>query len=82
MSSGLPDSLPFGIIFNVLAALVFVIYWGLTFIIIYHLIRFGIGVQPKRFAAVFFLGSVILSSIALILFTSVDIKIDPKLFLS
>ena len=82
MSSGLPDSLPFGIVINILVLVAFIIYWGFTFIIIYHLIRFGIGVQPKRFAAIFFLGSVILSSIALILFTSVDIKIDSKLFLS
>lgn len=82
MNLGLPDTLSLGIIFNILAALVLVIYWGFTFTILYHLTRFGIGVQPKRFAAIFLLGSVILSSVALILFTSVDIKIDPKLFLS
>ena len=62
------------IIFNILAALIFLIYWGATFIILYHLTRFGIGVQPKKFAAVFLFGSVVLSGAAIILFMNLDIK--------
>ena len=62
------------IIFNILAALIFLIYWGASFIILYHLTRFGIGVQPKKFAAVFLFGSVVLSGAAIILFMNLDIK--------
>ena len=37
-----------------------VAYWIGAFIILYHLIRFGIGNQPKVIAFVFFVGSFIL----------------------
>jgi len=67
------------IIFNILVALIFLIYWGAAFIILYHLTRFGIGVQPKKFAAVFFFGSVVLSGTAIILFMNLDI--EPLLLL-
>ena len=62
------------IIFNILAALLFLIYWGASFIILYHLTRFGIGVQPKKFAAIFLFGSVVLSGAAIILFMNLDIN--------
>ncbi|MDO8471053.1 MAG: hypothetical protein Q7S49_00375 [bacterium] len=62
------------IIFNILAALIFLIYWGVAFVILYHLTRFGIGVQPKKFAAAFLLGSVVLSGTAIILFMNLDVK--------
>ena len=61
-------------LFNFLVLGIFLIYWGMTFVIIYHLIRFGIGVQPKRLAAIFFLGSVVLSGVAIICFKNVDIN--------
>ncbi|OHA96444.1 MAG: hypothetical protein A3D49_00955 [Candidatus Zambryskibacteria bacterium RIFCSPHIGHO2_02_FULL_43_37] len=47
-------------------ALLYLVFWGATFVIFYHLTRFGIGVQPKRFAAAFFLGSVVLFGISLV----------------
>ncbi len=37
-----------------------VIYWIGAFIILYHLIRFGIGNRPKVVAFVFFAGSIVL----------------------
>jgi len=61
------------IMFNILVAGLFLLYWGATFIILYHLTRFGIGVQPKKFSAIFLFGSVILSGIAIVLFMSIDI---------
>jgi len=61
------------IIFNIVVALAFLFYWGVAFIILYHFTRFGIGVQPKRLAVVFLLGSVILSGVALVLFTKIDL---------
>ena len=67
------------IIFNTLAIVVFLVYWGVTFIILYHLTRFGIGVQPKKFAIAFFFGSVVLSGMAIILFMNIDISsLIPK----
>lgn len=63
------------IIFNAFSLLVFIIYWALTFVIIYHLTRFGVGTQPKRFAAVFMLGSLVLSTIAIVLFTKLEISV-------
>ena len=66
--------LPLEIIVNMLIAGIFFAYWGVVFIILYHLTRFGIGVQPKRFAAVFLLGSVILSGVAIISFMNIDIN--------
>lgn len=62
------------IIFNTLAAGIFLIYWGVAFVILYHLTRFGIGVQPKKFAAAFLFGSVVLSGAAIILFMNFDIS--------
>ena len=62
------------IIFNTLAALALFIYWVVTFIIFYHLTRFGIGTQPKKFAAVFLLGSVVLTSVVIIFFINSDIS--------
>jgi len=65
---------PVEIIFNTLTGLVLLIYWGVAFTILYHLTRFGIGVQPKRLSAIFLLGSVILSATAVIFFMKVDIN--------
>ncbi|KKW14448.1 MAG: hypothetical protein UY54_C0017G0002 [Parcubacteria group bacterium GW2011_GWA2_50_10b] len=62
------------IIFNILAGLAFFIYWVIAFVILYHLSRFGIGVQPKKFAATFLFGSVVLSAAVIILFTRTDIS--------
>ena len=62
------------IIFNILVALMFLIYWPAAFIILYPLTRFAIVVQPKKFAAVFLFGSVMLSGAAIILFMNLDIK--------
>ena len=65
---------PLEIIVNVLAAGILFTYWAVTFIILYHLTRFGIGVQPKRFAAIFIFGSLVLSVTAIILFLNLDIS--------
>ena len=45
-----------------------------NFIVIYHLTRFGIGVQPKKFAAVFLLGAIVLFFISSVLFASLDLN--------
>ncbi len=52
-------------------AFLMLLYWCGTFIIMYHLIRFGIGKQPKRIAVVFLSGSLILSIITTLFFAQV-----------
>ncbi len=68
------DAFPLQLILNIFVALIFLLYWGLTFVILYHLARFGIGVQPKRFAAIFLFGSVVLSGFAIIFLNNIDIQ--------
>jgi hypothetical protein len=61
--------------FHNVFALAFVVgmlvYWGGVFIIMYHLIRFGVGNQPKKIAIVFLGGALILSIITSLLFAQI-----------
>ena len=50
---------------------VMLVYWTGTFVILYHLIRFGVGSQPKKIAAAFLTGSLILSIITTLFFAQV-----------
>lgn len=52
-------------------AFLMLVYWTGTFVILYHLIRFGIGNQPKRIAMTFLAGSLILSIITTLFFAQV-----------
>jgi hypothetical protein len=56
-----------------LVLLTILLYWGLVFVILYHLTRFGIGTQPKRFAAVFLLGSVLIFGVFITSFANIDV---------
>lgn len=56
----------FGAIVSVLAIFALLSFWVVAFLIIYHLTRFGVGVQPKRLAAAFLLGSVLFFTTAVI----------------
>lgn len=49
-------------------------YWIFNFVIIYHLLRFGVGVQPKRFAAIFLLGSIFLFFLSAKLWNRLDLQ--------
>ncbi|OHA87651.1 MAG: hypothetical protein A3A96_03125 [Candidatus Zambryskibacteria bacterium RIFCSPLOWO2_01_FULL_39_39] len=63
-------------------------YWLFNFIILYHLTRFGVGTEPKKFAVVFLLGSVCLFFVSAVFFVSIDLttlknqfeKISSSLF--
>lgn len=57
---------------NIALGIFFLIYCGAVFTIFYHLIRFGVGTHPKRLAAIFFLGSAILSGLTLLAYHNVD----------
>jgi len=52
----------------------FFVYWVFNFVILYHLVRFGIGTQPKRLAMIFLVGSVALFFICTTLFSSIDMS--------
>ena len=67
------------IILKVLFGGLFLVYWIGTFVILYHLTRFGVGVQPKKFAAIFLFGSVTLSVAVVIIFTKIDLTSITKL---
>lgn len=47
-------------------------YWITVFIIFYHLIRFGVGTQPKKIALLFLLGAIGFFFVSVALFMSVD----------
>jgi hypothetical protein len=51
---------------------VLVVYLWYTFAIVYHLIRFGVGTNPKKIALIFFLGSFILFSLSIVTFIKID----------
>jgi len=61
-----------GNLFLILLFLVLVFSFGYTFAIIYHLARFGVGTGPKKAAAVYFAGAVLLLFILFGTFTSLD----------
>lgn len=46
-------------------------YWTGAFIILYHLIRFGVGSKPKQIAIFFLAGSLILSIVTTLFFAQV-----------
>jgi hypothetical protein len=62
-------------LFYVSLVIVFLVYWVFSFIVFYHLIRFGIGTLPKKIATVYFMGSVVFFCIVFLLFVSVDLSV-------
>ena len=68
------DIISIKIIFLTFLLLGFFFYWVFNFITLYHLTRFGIGVQPKRFAAVFLLGSMTLFFVCVLILANIDIN--------
>ena len=69
------DASALGIALNAIMFALYILFWGAVFVILYHLTRFGVGTQPKRFALVFFLGAAVLFGTSLILFANLDIKV-------
>lgn len=46
-------------------------YWTGIFLLSYHLIRFGIGTQPRRVAFAMILGSVLLTILSMMLLLTI-----------
>jgi len=59
-------------IVSIFLSILILVYWVHSFFIIYHLTRFGIGVKPKIFALIFFVGSMLLFITAIFLFNQID----------
>ncbi len=53
---------------------IYLLYWVAAFILFYHLTRFGIGIHPKRLAAIFFIGSITLFLVSIITFSRIDLS--------
>ena len=64
--------LDINLILLAIAGLLIIVYWISVFIIFYHLVRFGVGRQPKIFSAIFVLGSFILFFISIVLFSNIN----------
>ncbi len=57
---------------NIILILIAAVYLWFVFIIIYHLIRFGVGTKPKMLALIFFLGSILLLVLTLFAFSQIN----------
>ncbi len=71
------ENLPFlspALILIILILLTLTVYWVVSFITLYHLVRFGIGTQPKKIAATFLFGLVGLFFLSVFLFASIDME--------
>ncbi|MEK7507352.1 MAG: hypothetical protein AAB585_02300 [Patescibacteria group bacterium] len=56
----------------VIFAFALVLYFVYTFIIVYHLTRFGIGTKSKLAALIFFVGTLVLLMIFFTIYASLD----------
>lgn len=67
----LVDSSSFHNMLSVAFVFGMLIYWVGAYFMLYHLIRFGVGNQPKKIALVFLSGSLLLSIIATLFFAQI-----------
>ncbi|MEI6296592.1 MAG: hypothetical protein WCO84_03000 [bacterium] len=67
------------VIFFYLFSLAFYLLY--SFFIVYHLARFGVGVQPKILALFFFIGALVLIIPSFILFSSLNPTLAINAFL-
>lgn len=67
--------LPVQTIISLIILVASLVFWLTTFVILYHLTRFGIGVLPKKVAVVFLVGGVIIFSTSVVLYTETDFTI-------
>ncbi len=67
--------LPFEIVVNIAILIFYAVFWGIVFITLYHLTRFGIGTQPKKLAAALLFGAVILFCGSVFAFATLDLGV-------
>lgn len=63
---------PFNILLPLLAVVLILGYWTFAFFILYHLLRFGVGVKPKIVGVIFILGSIVLFGLSIIFSFGLD----------
>jgi len=61
-------------------AIILFIYWIFNFIILYHLVRFGVGTSPKKIALIFLMGSVSLFFLSVIFFANINTSVFGGFF--
>lgn len=59
---------------NLLVGVVFLGFWLVTFVIIYHLARFGVGTLPKKLAALCLIGGLALFTWSIISYIGLDLS--------
>lgn len=69
---------PFEALLNLIVAVVMIGFWLVAFVILYHLSRFGVGTLPKKLAALFLVGSLILFVWSVIAYYQLDIDMIVK----
>lgn len=57
---------------GIILALFLVGYWTGVYMLLYHLIRFGIGTHPRRLAFILLLGSIVLTILAIALYMQIN----------
>lgn len=62
------------VILTLLIVLTLVTYWTTNFIIFYHLVRFGVGTQPKKIAFFFLIGSITFFFFSVSSFALIDLR--------
>ncbi len=59
-------------IINVVVVLFLLGFWTVIFLLLYHLIRFGIGTHPRRVAFLMLMGSIVLTALTIMLLYTVN----------
>jgi hypothetical protein len=65
--------IPVNLISNVLVIFLFLGFWITSFVILYHLSRFGVGTMPKKLAAIFLIGSLSLFAWSIATYTTLNL---------
>ncbi|MEK7515185.1 MAG: hypothetical protein AAB608_02290 [Patescibacteria group bacterium] len=75
--SALAERIPWGLL---ISAGVFTVFWVGVFALLYHLIRFGIGVAPKIASLTLFIGALLLFMIAIAALQNVHLSLAAGTF--
>lgn len=57
---------------NIIVLLFLLGFWMGIFLLMYHLIRFGIGTYPRRIAFIMLLGSIVLTILSIMLLFTIN----------
>jgi hypothetical protein len=58
---------------NIIIVIIFLGFWLVSFVILYHLSRFGVGVLPKKLSALFLVGALALFGWSIVAFTGLNL---------